>query len=85
VDFLVSEIPDLFSELEFVKSHLVDGHYFDPRDFFVPDLYFAPFDSDLDHDWHEFSHLEWLQDGFGDLEWEVWKKSVERVGLSLVG
>jgi hypothetical protein len=49
VDFLVSEIPDLFSELEFVKSHLVDGLYFDPRDFLVPDLYFAPFDRDLDH------------------------------------
>jgi hypothetical protein len=85
VDFLVSQIPDLFSELEFVKSHLVDGLYFDPKDFLVPELYFAPFDRDLDHDWHEFSHLEWLQDGYGVVEWEDWKKSVERVGLSLVG
>jgi len=84
VDFLVSEIPDLFSELELVKSHLVDGLYFDPRDFLVPDLYFASFDKDLDHDWHEFSHLEWLQDGIGDIQWEDWKKSVERVGFSLV-
>jgi hypothetical protein len=29
--------------------------------------------------------LEWLHDGFGDFEWEVWKESVERVGFSLVG
>ena len=85
VDFLVSEIPDLFSEIEFVKSHLVDGLYFDHRAFFVPDLHFGSFDEELDHGWHEFSHLEWLQDGFGDVEWEIWKRGIGREEFSLVG
>ncbi len=84
VDFLVSQIPDLFSELEFVKSHLVDGLYFDPRDFLVPDLYFAPFDKDLDHDWHEFSHLEWIKDSLGTTKWETWKKERETEKFRLV-
>ncbi len=85
VDFLVSEIPDLFSEIEFVKSHLIDGLYFDHKAFLVPDLHFETFDSDLDHSWHEFSHLEWLQDGYGEVEWEIWKKRMGREEFSLVG
>ena len=55
VDFLVSEIPDLFSEIEFVKSHLVDGLYFDHRAFLVPDLANSNFTK-----LHEFIQLEWF-------------------------
>ena len=77
VDFLVSEIPDLFSEIEFVKSHLIDGLYFDHKAFLVPDLHFGSFDGKF----HEFSHLEWLQEMSGYLKWESWKNMIERIKL----
>jgi len=72
-DFSVSDIPDLFLELEFIQSKLIDGKYFDHSLFQVPELYFDSYNHEFDHDWHEFTHLEWLKDGIGGRDWEDWK------------
>jgi hypothetical protein len=77
VDFPVFAIPDLPVELEFIGSHLVDGEFFDHRIFRVPDLFFPIYDEELDHDLHEFSHLEYVGEGIGEITWEDWKKGLE--------
>ena len=82
VDFLVSQIPDLFSEIKFIKSNLIDGLYFNPSAFQFPNQDSS--NSNSKQNWYEFSHLEWLQKGFGELDWEIWKKGMGRVDFSLV-
>lgn len=84
VDFIISEIPDLFFEINYIKSFLIEELYFDPKNFQIPELSFESFDRDIDHDWHEFSHLEWIREGKGNLKWDDWKRNIEKENFSLL-
>ena len=41
-----------------VRKRLFDSEYFVAKDVNVPSLFFAIFDPELDHSWHEFFHIE---------------------------
>ena len=45
---------------EIIRKHLIDGQWFVSKEWNVPDLHFREFswDSEVDHDWHEFERLE---------------------------
>ena len=41
-----------------MKKNLIDGDCFDPKEWNIPALSFADYDSFLDHDWNEYYSLE---------------------------
>lgn len=42
------------------KLALLDELYFDATSVGVPDLFFDDYDEELDHDWHEFERLDFV-------------------------
>lgn len=47
-----------------IRSCLIDSEFFDPHDFYIPKLELSdfPYDSELDHSWHEFDSIEETDD-----------------------
>ena len=43
---------------QFIKEHLIEGEWFYPSEWKVPDLHFDNWDSEDDHFLHEFHHVE---------------------------
>lgn len=43
-----------------IKENLIEGQWFIAREWNLPDMHFKnyPWDSEIDHDWHEFDSLE---------------------------
>ena len=47
----------------FIRANLISGCWFVAKDWNLPDLHFKeyPWDSDIDHGWHEFEFVEEMQ------------------------
>jgi hypothetical protein len=45
---------------EIIRKNLIDGKWFISDDWNLPDMHFKEFgyDSEIDHDWHEFESIE---------------------------
>ena len=43
-----------------IRNNLIDGNWFVAKHWNVPDMHFKeyPWDTDIDHDWHELDSLE---------------------------
>jgi hypothetical protein len=47
------------SEIEqTIRAALIDGEFFDARQWQLPDLRVGEYDDELDHEWHEFESVE---------------------------
>lgn len=40
-----------------IKSHLIDGEYFDPLQWKIPLIYSHSYNPETDHDWYEFEEI----------------------------
>lgn len=41
-----------------ITANLIDGEFFDPKEWNIPALVFAEWDEDIDHGWNEFESVE---------------------------
>ncbi len=46
-----------------IRAALIDGEFFRPKQWEVPNLHGYEWDDELDHDWHEFERVEGREDG----------------------
>ena len=45
-----------------IRAALIDGEFFDARQWQLPDLRSEEWDDELDHEWHEFESVEEIND-----------------------
>jgi hypothetical protein len=66
-------------ELEtIIRTHLIDGEWFIHTKWQVPDLHFAQFNFETDHQWHEFNSLEYTDQPAGSTT-ETIEQLLERI------
>ena|SRR5690606_31000270 len=46
-----------------IGAALIDGEFFDARQWQLPDLRNHEWDDELDHDWHDFESVEEVEEG----------------------
>jgi hypothetical protein len=51
---------------EKVKEKLISAEFFVPQDWNLPRLQKHPYDSEIDHEWHEFESFEWTDEDMTD-------------------
>ncbi|MGY6521454.1 MAG: hypothetical protein ACXIUD_06990 [Mongoliitalea sp.] len=49
-----------------LKLKLISNEFFVPQDWELPRLHYHPYDSEIDHDYHEFVNFEWTEDDVTD-------------------
>lgn len=58
ISFINTDEISLNDMNDLIRSRLIDGIWFVPKEWDVPDLHFECWDRDLDYNWHEFLGLE---------------------------